>query len=1561
MPRGEHRSEGGTFESPTAAEIDPSCLLEDDRIICYHCRRCNHDEAEHLDFKLLQRGDLVTARSHCAFRAGDMNKKMSYAFCTLCATYLQRGVITGKIHPSDLTYWWPVYYWQLLSTQGGEFLKEAWALVPRNWRGWWLPIIQLLYPGQGITLEYPQARVRDVTMELREQKKATEELKIDALLKKWKQMVPIVLCPWGCTEYIDDTGEMYFDAMVQRCYPYLELPMTGPGETQLKKCVSARHDFLWNSGYPLFGNPDWKVQACVALIETKGLRLLTCRKCSGGHAKMFLHVPRLPQHLPSARGCQLAHAVLQPRDLRLMSARKHNVIYQMVRQDCGWSGVDTCHVGTAGRFDFVSLIGNISEALAITGRADIRHLLERLVTNGILSQEAAESFKKHAEQLFGKPEDFNSMQYGGTYVTYEDCIRLQYHLDDTRAVTLKFSTGEEVSVRTKWPRHILFVHEHSKHGAWFPVVPPLMLLTPMKKRVRLHTDLMILIATAFSSIPMLWEMLSKSTKHQDDWSGHLLTYLTKQMFSNLTTNTSWSAAMKDPFDGAYKWSVRTAMEFVYDMLEFSYRNIGHEEIRYHEALNLGFFREVEHFIHERLSRDDVLDVCSVKEGDSIGQWDPYCRCAVLVKREGEACDLPLQDRVIVGGQAFELRYIFDPVERNSRPSVIVRHGKQFVSWWQHRDGKIYALRQMQLDECDWTCCIYCAEAVIDYRELRMQLLESLGGQRQLICSRHGVPLIVQQSRKHWKDETGENDRVVPEPRIVCRGRDSICGRHARVMCPQQGCTVGLCERCMAYYEKIDQNIIPVDPLQGHGSTTSHSQASAQNNRAAYLVTQSSLSSDDEISEKGEETDASAEDASSTDEHSDMSSESNTYFDVDTVSDLDVDELPFGRQYPVAANDDDDSYDGTTVEDCVHIPGTLVGDPYDPLDIQMGPRMAPIGARSLLNHAGSMLTRRNRELTPGRIEEHFLQKIVVTSPGQSVPLVHLDAMLFSDVFPFDNSYDGSVIGGIPSALFAGSQQCSRYNVASMHDHAQNRLTLPFTTASTQSRYQCFLYDGICNEKLSTTDTRLIRNRGLFATDIATETLTMKEVNRVFVESMDGRRMVDMLCASQAYDPHNLFLTITANFSHTPGLEHIMKWLQSHEIVERYEFTDAQHEVEIRAGFADAMASLFNRNWDKHMKELLKYVAYSPEQPLGEVSSYFRRKEYQGLVGNVDHSHALLRIKYDEFDPIQLRQFQEKIRGTQINLLMPDDIDRLQRLGVLADSSEWMQVKDLATSILTHRSSDARHQRRTGVGDADLADRVRDSFHLRQSPTDYVTIPIPVKHTKDAWQILLKLGMAREVVNDPCRQFETTHPLLASMRHYAPRRLEDCNMSPTNPDIFAIVRSMSNLQRVGGRSVNAYVCDYVANLDDNVRVYLHAKAKEKSAVTVTTEFLYNNKLKSSSFYNQVREAQKARHWKTSGRAVSRHQMFCQIMEMKEVTTNIIAVTIPTTYYEDRLGTEKREAASKAIERDTLAARLRWYNQQHNRDTISLVIMPDEVRIRLRLPQWRWFTPKQVLTIE
>ena len=273
-------------------------------------------------------------------------------------------------------YKWPSYIWYLLQDSEIQLVygSKMWKLIPYKWREWWIEPTKQFECFSDITMDSPTPYFVDRTSDIDHWNEEIGSGSLSRLKKCVNELLlPTVLCPWGCTEYIHRCGGIALDLMFQRFLPMIYLPLLSDSD-QMKTVEWARDDFFRedDDDYDCWLlNDTWKVRPSVSFIN--GLpKFLTCRNHGNGTKKMFLHPPRRPDHiLPSASGDQLCHAVLKPRTVKQMKASKYSNSFQMYEQMGGFHGVDSCTLTNVGNFDIRSVILDEDESRTIRNRADI--------------------------------------------------------------------------------------------------------------------------------------------------------------------------------------------------------------------------------------------------------------------------------------------------------------------------------------------------------------------------------------------------------------------------------------------------------------------------------------------------------------------------------------------------------------------------------------------------------------------------------------------------------------------------------------------------------------------------------------------------------------------------------------------------------------------------------------------------------------------------------------------------------------------------------------------------------------------------------------------------------------------------------------------------------------------------------------------------------------------------------------------------------------------------------------------------------------------------------------
>jgi hypothetical protein len=118
---------------------------------------------------------------------------------------------------------------------------------------------------------------------------------------------------------------------------------------------------------------------------------------------------------------------------------------------------------------------------------------------------------------------------------------------------------------------------------------------------------------------------------------------------------------------------------------------------------------------------------------------------------------------------------------------------------------------------------------------------------------------------------------------------------------------------------------------------------------------------------------------------------------------------------------------------------------------------------VLNGIGSCLIQRNQPICPCWYQSAFLERLVCTSKGHSIPLVYLEGMMFPSIF-WKDTINSLLIGAIPSSLLTDSWQCRKHGFASVMDHLRSRIKNPSLRMSTDPHYIFHAFDCFANINL-----------------------------------------------------------------------------------------------------------------------------------------------------------------------------------------------------------------------------------------------------------------------------------------------------------------------------------------------------------------------------------------------------------------------------------------------------------------------------------------------------------------
>ena len=164
----------------------------------------------------------------------------------------------------------------------------------------------------------------------------------------------------------------------------------------------------------------------------------------------------------------------------------------------------------------------------------------------------------------------------------------------------------------------------------------------------------------------------------------------------------------------------------------------------------------------------------------------------------------------------------------------------------------------------------------------------------------------------------------------------------------------------------------------------------------------------------------------------------------------------------------------------------------------------------------------------------------TTSGKNAPLLQPESSLFPRHFYISAKTDNcSILGARP--LFCMNSKTFNYGFCSTLSQARLHMTNPFSTTSTDPNFMCMYFDQLANMALSNNHSRDVLERGFVVDNKSSCGLGVRDkASSTLSGSVDSKRMVKNLSASQKYIKYTWFLTFTANHSAHPGLNFLHHW-------------------------------------------------------------------------------------------------------------------------------------------------------------------------------------------------------------------------------------------------------------------------------------------------------------------------------------------------------------------------------------------------------------------------------------
>lgn len=471
--------------------------------------------------------------------------------------------------------------------------------------------------------------------------------------------------------------------------------------------------------------------------------------------------------------------------------------------------------------------------------------------------------------------------------------------------------------------------------------------------------------------------------------------------------------------------------------------------------------------------NDIEQVAVMSTGDVYNEesWDNVpANATCLVQVHDTVEDFNVVDHYDVtngdtGTEAtWDLRMVFGTECAEENPEkwkgvLYARHGGMFERWWKYTRGqhgweKLY--EEYPVVELDCQCCVYVKTHHEELDKMRDQFLDCIGGQGKVYCGCHDLPMVASY-----------------EQRAICN-MAGVCTKKTRLECPMDGCNIGI---CLDHYREVESD--GNEDKVRIGGSESIDDDNDLHRGMLHRDESSDVDSDDDNMEffqdgyqldseggndgelpSGNGIDTFVYDHSNEDDSNESDCGSiGGLFGREPVMrrdiELDGNELLRDTLLDYDESDDDERMDDeaaanevpTGISGGMEIPTTNAG--VDVMDVTMKDN-SYIPLHAILNNCGSMLIRRNTKLEGTRRQQHFLHKIASLSPGQTVPLLYPEGMLFPSLFWKDDG-DNSILGAFPTAFMTESSTLRQHGIASVEDQLRSRLTNASIMASTDDKY------------------------------------------------------------------------------------------------------------------------------------------------------------------------------------------------------------------------------------------------------------------------------------------------------------------------------------------------------------------------------------------------------------------------------------------------------------------------------------------------------------------------------
>ena len=1094
-----------------------------------------------------------------------------------------------------------------------------------------------------------------------------------------------------------------------------------------------------------------------------------------------------------------------------------------------------------------------------------------------------------------------------------------------------------------WPSILYPCQKMNTHGATFISVPS------FSSSSRSVSSPKLCLCWSLSSLLLscqeLWTIISSQPMKTSLWYGWLLVYVTR----NSTNLAKGRHANKKEVFKYFKYIntiEKLAEKINIETLDDAFSGIA--QIFYANLIELmenDIGNDVSHYIDTILPLNMIDDVQILIVDSFYVNIDGEITNEILIHGE-----VPFELRVV------SMTHINPTSERSWTAEVYARHGKYHSSWWYQ--GRKNHLRRHVIDSPNSInlkrdvsyILMYVKKNAFNIESAKEDFLKYLGGQSHVKCHIHGYHLV-----KSYNNNT---------KCINCNSQKEY------MRCPNIQCEICLCKDCFNNYHENSNGVHhttidlrdnqPNSDTDTEVSSTNGSCSNNSNGDSDINSTRSEVESDDGdyLFNRNQTEDLADDDSENPKDKNDTNlvyedtmidqlEETDNFEDfLMTCSDPD---LPSSEQEEDPNNDPIEEINGQLDYSKNLFESTNAGEhaiTVEEDNINKGINEdITISGHVIMNQCGSLLTRKTHQIKGNRQQSFFIQKLCSTSKGSSIPLVYPEGLLFPSIFWKTARDNCSIVGAIPYPLL--SQEITGFGFQSIPQHIRARLTLPFSTTSTNFHYTSFCYDMLTNLSANHQDTRLVLRRGLTVGDDKIGGLSLRgQGDSSMLESFDSKAMVRNLCASQSYHNMTHFLTFTCNMRKHFGTMPIKEWVDNDiwkKIFDNYYDLDPIEKEEIDSSIIQSASSLLLRVWQEVCQLFIRFLHKSKHSPYKKVLSIFSRNEYQASAGNLSHIHLILEVDIKKLNQQEKDFVDDLCRCSVLDIVRSNEIQKYIDNGTFKTLDDHRDMVQNGLKFLGHVCNSRCLVRIDGGG---FRCRKLNYLLISLDNTKHTYLPLPNEISKDCLDRLIQIGMVEEIeINDNGfkHPFKCKLAFLHPQRHIPPTNPnDDINMSPCEGHTFSICHSMQNIQlltQTGG--VNKYICKYIGKIDEQNYIVVYVDKFGGNLVTKAT-FLHNTKVTSSKI-NEEKEKKKQDKGYPQGRVISHMEMLHHMLKYPEVITNLNFISIPTMPLEFRAGLAMDSTVVKV------------------RDSAQTGSVSDDIRRNKQFPQWRQHTTNEMKLYE